>query len=109
MPAPARRRHWRRRRALSSPPCAACRTCSSTSPVPSPPPSRIFTMLHYDVLLVDSVHAGAKAAIALRQAVFDGAVVIVGDEIDPPYERPPLSKYYFSGEKDFERIMIRPL
>lgn len=66
-------------------------------------------MPHYDVLIVGGGHAGAQAAIALRQAGFEGAVAIVGDEIDPPYERPPLSKDYFSGEKDFERILIRPL
>jgi 3-phenylpropionate/trans-cinnamate dioxygenase ferredoxin reductase subunit len=35
-------------------------------------------------------------------------VALLGDEPDPPYERPPLSKEYFSGEKSFERILIRP-
>jgi 3-phenylpropionate/trans-cinnamate dioxygenase ferredoxin reductase component len=33
---------------------------------------------------------------------------MIGDEPDLPYERPPLSKEYFSGEKTFERILIRP-
>ena len=66
-------------------------------------------MPHYDVLIVGSGHAGAQAAIALRQAGFEGALAIVGDETEPPYERPPLSKDYFSGEKDFERILLRPL
>jgi len=32
----------------------------------------------------------------------------VGAERDLPYERPPLSKEYFSGEKSFEQILIRP-
>jgi len=35
-------------------------------------------------------------------------VALLGDEPEPPYERPPLSKEYFSGEKSFERILIRP-
>ena len=62
----------------------------------------------YDVLIVGGGHAGAQAAIALRQRKFSGSIAIVGDEVDPPYERPPLSKEYLSGDKPFERILIRP-
>lgn len=65
-------------------------------------------MSHYDVLIVGAGHAGAQAAIALRQMGFEGSVAMIGDEKDPPYERPPLSKEYFAGEKAFERILIRP-
>ncbi|MBM3594932.1 MAG: hypothetical protein FJX31_03870 [Alphaproteobacteria bacterium] len=63
---------------------------------------------HSDVLIVGGGHAGAQAAIALRQAGFVGSITIAGGEPDLPYERPPLSKDYFSGEKTFERIRIRP-
>lgn len=66
-------------------------------------------MLSYDVLIVGGGHGGAQAAIALRQAKFEGSIAIVGDEAEHPYERPPLSKDYFAGEKVFERILIRPL
>ncbi len=62
----------------------------------------------YDVLIVGAGHAGAQAAIALRQRKFAGRIAIVGDECDPPYERPPLSKDYLAGEKPLERILIRP-
>jgi len=62
----------------------------------------------YDVLIVGAGHAGAQAAVMLRQQKFGGSVTIVGDEPEPPYERPPLSKEYMSGEKEFERILIRP-
>lgn len=62
----------------------------------------------YDVVIVGGGHAGAQAAIALRQKKFAGSIAIVGDEIEPPYERPPLSKDYLSGDKTFERILIRP-
>jgi 3-phenylpropionate/trans-cinnamate dioxygenase ferredoxin reductase subunit len=65
-------------------------------------------MVHFDVLIVGGGHGGAQAAIALRQAKFEGSIGIVTDENELPYERPPLSKDYFSGEKPFERIMIRP-
>jgi 3-phenylpropionate/trans-cinnamate dioxygenase ferredoxin reductase component len=65
-------------------------------------------MLQYDVLIVGGGHGGAQAAIALRQAKFEGSIGIVNAEPEYPYERPPLSKDYFAGEKAFERIMIRP-
>ncbi|MBS89674.1 MULTISPECIES: NAD(P)/FAD-dependent oxidoreductase [unclassified Sphingobium] len=62
----------------------------------------------YDVVIVGGGHAGAQAAIALRQRKFTGTIAIIGDEIYPPYERPPLSKDYLAGAKSFERILIRP-
>ncbi|HEY0269660.1 MAG TPA: FAD-dependent oxidoreductase [Sphingomonas sp.] len=63
---------------------------------------------HYDVLIVGAGHGGAQAAVALRQRKFEGTIAIVGEEPEIPYERPPLSKDYLSGEKTFERILIRP-
>ncbi len=65
-------------------------------------------MSRYDVLIVGAGHAGAQAGIALRQNKFEGSIAIIGDEPELPYERPPLSKEYFAGEKAFERILIRP-
>lgn len=62
----------------------------------------------YDALIVGGGHAGAQAAVALRQRKFAGSIAIVGDELDPPYERPPLSKEYLARDKEFERILIRP-
>ncbi len=66
-------------------------------------------MPHHDVLIIGAGHAGAQVAVSLRQLGYQGSIAIVGDEPDAPYERPPLSKEYFSGDKDFERILIRPL
>lgn len=65
-------------------------------------------MDHYDVLIVGAGHGGAQAALLLRQQKFEGSIALLGDEPEPPYERPPLSKDYFAGEKSFERILIRP-
>lgn len=62
----------------------------------------------YDVLIVGGGHAGAQAAAALRQRKFEGSIAIVGAEAELPYERPPLSKDYLSGEKTFDRLLIRP-
>jgi 3-phenylpropionate/trans-cinnamate dioxygenase ferredoxin reductase subunit len=65
-------------------------------------------MDRYDAVIVGGGHGGAQAAIALRQAGFEGTLAIVGDEAELPYERPPLSKEYLSGEKGWERLLIRP-
>lgn len=62
----------------------------------------------YDVVIVGGGHAGAQAAVALRQEKFAGTIAIVAAEPELPYERPPLSKEYLSGDKPFERLLIRP-
>ena len=61
-----------------------------------------------DVVIVGTGHGGAQAAIALRQRGHEEAIIMVGRDAAPPYERPPLSKEYLAGDKSFERIMIRP-
>ncbi len=43
--------------------------------------------------------AGAKAVEALRDNDFDGQIVLVSEEEQLPYERPPLSKEYLAGKK----------
>ncbi|NCP11833.1 MAG: FAD-dependent oxidoreductase [Sphingomonadales bacterium] len=62
----------------------------------------------YDVLIVGSGHGGAQAAIQLRQMGFGGSIAMIGEETEPPYERPPLSKEYLVGEKEFARMLLRP-
>ncbi len=64
--------------------------------------------MKFDVVIVGAGHGGAQAASALRQLKFTGSIAIIGDEPELPYERPPLSKEYFAGEKSFDRILIRP-
>jgi 3-phenylpropionate/trans-cinnamate dioxygenase ferredoxin reductase subunit len=62
----------------------------------------------FDIVIVGAGHAGAQAAIQLRQLGFAGSIALIGAEAEPPYERPPLSKEYLAGEKDFERMLVRP-
>ncbi len=62
----------------------------------------------FDVVIVGAGHGGAQAAVALRQGGFAGSIAMIGNEAEPPYERPPLSKEYLAQEKPFERIYIRP-
>lgn len=63
---------------------------------------------HYDVVIVGAGHAGAQLAVTLRQNGYMGSIGMIGEEPHLPYERPPLSKEYLSGEKTAERLMIRP-
>lgn len=44
------------------------------------------------VVIIGAGQAGVGAAGALRELAFDGAVTVVGRELHPPYQRPPLSK-----------------
>ncbi|GHG01769.1 NAD(P)/FAD-dependent oxidoreductase [Streptomyces filamentosus] len=50
--------------------------------------------------------AGAKAAETLRAEGFNGRVILIGDERDHPYERPPLSKDHLLGKKDRESALV---
>ena len=61
-----------------------------------------------DVVIVGAGHGGAQVALALRTNGFDGSVLMIGREPEPPYERPPLSKEYLARDKEFDRLYIRP-
>jgi 3-phenylpropionate/trans-cinnamate dioxygenase ferredoxin reductase component len=51
-------------------------------------------------VIVGASLAGAEAAETLREEGFDGRVVVIGEEPERPYERPPLSKDYLRGEAE---------
>jgi 3-phenylpropionate/trans-cinnamate dioxygenase ferredoxin reductase subunit len=59
-------------------------------------------------VIVGASLAGAKAAETLRAEGFEGRVLLIGDEARRPYERPPLSKEYLRGEKDFDAAAVHP-
>ncbi|RZU25028.1 NAD(P)/FAD-dependent oxidoreductase [Streptomyces sp. BK239] len=50
--------------------------------------------------------AGAKAAETLRTEGFTGRVILICDERDHPYERPPLSKGYLLGKEPRESVFV---
>jgi NADPH-dependent 2,4-dienoyl-CoA reductase/sulfur reductase-like enzyme len=52
--------------------------------------------------------AGAKAAETLRDEGFDGDIVLLGTELELPYERPPLSKGYLQGKDERASIYVHP-
>ena len=60
------------------------------------------------IVIVGAGQAGGTAALQLRAAGFEGDVALIGAEPHPPYERPPLSKAYLTGELTYESLLLRP-
>ena len=56
------------------------------------------TYLVDTIVIVGAGHAGGRVALSLRDAGWSGPVLLIGEERDPPYERPPLSKGVLLGE-----------
>ncbi|HZG02855.1 MAG TPA: FAD-dependent oxidoreductase [Streptomyces sp.] len=61
---------------------------------------------HRTFVIVGGGLAGAKAAETLRAEGFTGRVILIGDERDHPYERPPLSKGYLSGAAERGSVFV---
>lgn len=59
-------------------------------------------------VIVGAGLAGAKAAEALRTEGFPGRIVLLGQEPERPYERPPLSKDYLQGKSERGTIYVHP-
>jgi 3-phenylpropionate/trans-cinnamate dioxygenase ferredoxin reductase component len=61
------------------------------------------------VVIVGDGHAGSQVAASLRDKGYRGRVVLVGDEAGIPYQRPPLSKAYLTGQVADARLALRPM
>jgi 3-phenylpropionate/trans-cinnamate dioxygenase ferredoxin reductase subunit len=59
------------------------------------------------VLILGAGQAGGQCAASLRRAGFAGQIILAGDEQHPPYQRPPLSKAYLSGEIEQDRLWLQ--
>lgn len=59
------------------------------------------------IAIVGAGIAGATAALTLRSAGFAGRVVLIGDEAEEPYRRPPLSKDVLRGTMPAERTRLK--
>ncbi len=59
------------------------------------------------IVIIGGGQAGAQAIDTLRREGFGGRLVLIGDEPELPYQRPPLSKKYLSGEMAAERLLFR--
>lgn len=57
-------------------------------------------------VIVGAGLAGARAAETLRSEGFDGRVILLGSEVERPYNRPPLSKEYLRGEAEPGAVFV---
>ncbi len=58
------------------------------------------------MVIVGASLAGATAVQTLRGEGFDGRIVLLGEEPELPYERPPLSKGYLTGDTRREQVHL---
>jgi 3-phenylpropionate/trans-cinnamate dioxygenase ferredoxin reductase component len=58
-------------------------------------------------VIVGGGQAGAQAVDTLRREGFPGRLVLVSDESELPYQRPPLSKKFLTGEMPADRLVFR--
>jgi 3-phenylpropionate/trans-cinnamate dioxygenase ferredoxin reductase subunit len=64
--------------------------------------------LDQSILIAGAGHAGGSAAALLRQLGWQGPVTLIGEEPVPPYQRPPLSKAWLTGDETAESVELRP-
>ena len=60
------------------------------------------------IVIIGAGQAAAQAVATLRAEAYTGALTLIGEEPFPPYQRPPLSKAYLSGEFARDRLFLRP-
>ena len=58
------------------------------------------------IVVVGASLAGLRAAEELRGQGFAGTIVVVGDEVHAPYDRPPLSKQVLAGRWETDRLAL---
>lgn len=58
-------------------------------------------------IIIGAGHAGSQAAISLRQEGYAGEIVLINDETDIPYHKPPLSKSYLKAPEG-GGLVLRP-
>lgn len=61
------------------------------------------------IVIVGAGHAAGQCVASLRQGGVTAKITLIGDERHLPYQRPPLSKAYLSGDLTEERLFLRPL
>lgn len=60
------------------------------------------------VIIIGAGQAAAQAVMSLRAEGHEGPIRMIGDEQEPPYQRPPLSKKFLAGEIGFDRVELKP-
>lgn len=60
-----------------------------------------------NIVIIGGGQAGAQACTSLRQWGYEGAIDLVCEEAELPYQRPPLSKAYMKGAFEKERLYFK--
>jgi 3-phenylpropionate/trans-cinnamate dioxygenase ferredoxin reductase subunit len=60
------------------------------------------------VVIIGAGQAASQVVMGLRQNDNNCKITLIGDEADLPYQRPPLSKKFLSGEMEKERLYFKP-
>jgi 3-phenylpropionate/trans-cinnamate dioxygenase ferredoxin reductase component len=62
-----------------------------------------------DFLIIGGGLAGVSAAETLRGFGVRGSITLLSGEVDPPHDRPPLSKEFLRGERSREQVLLHPV
>lgn len=60
------------------------------------------------IVIAGAGHGAGQVVATLKQKKFAGKIILIGDEAQLPYQRPPLSKKFLSGHLDAERLHFKP-
>lgn len=60
------------------------------------------------MVVIGAGQAASQLVASLRAEGYQPPITVVGDEAFPPYQRPPLSKKFLSGEMSEDRLYIKP-
>ena len=64
-------------------------------------------MTHYPYLIIGGGMTGAAAANGIRERDDAGVIGLISAEPEPPYDRPPLSKKLWDGQKRVDEIYVK--
>lgn len=59
-----------------------------------------------NIVVVGASVAGVRAAQSLRELGYDGDITMIGEETGTPYDRPPLSKAFLSGDVQTDDLAL---
>jgi len=65
--------------------------------------------MSHGIVIVGANLAGGRAAEQLRKQGYEGRIVLIGEEPERPYDRPPLSKKALRGQVPEDKLFLRPL
>ncbi len=61
----------------------------------------------HGIVIVGACQAGVQTALAARSAGYSGPITLFGEENEPPYQRPPLSKGFLLDKPGQDKIILR--